>query len=336
MSKKPKKTVNADFDSTWKEALRLYFRAFLLFFFPNVHNIIDWEREHVSLETEMQQMTGESEASKRITDKLFQVWLASGELTWILIHIEIQAQYQADFAQRVYRYNCLAVGQYERPVISVAILGDESKSWRPRKYKYAQAKDDYKINMKFPIAKLVDYESRWEELEASTNPFAIMVMAHLKTKATQGLPQERLRWKRILARSLFEKGYSAEEVRQQFQLIDRMMALPKPVQRDFKIEMERYQEEKEMRFMSQIELMAMEDGKEEGKKEGKQEGILEAFREGALDILQKRFSAVPPSLASKLNGLEDASSLKELMLQAVDISSLAEFEQLLESGEKAN
>ena len=322
MSKKPNKTANADFDNTWKEALRLYFRAFLLFFFPKVHDIIDWTREHISLETELQQMTGESQAAKRITDKLFQVWLASGELAWVLIHVEVQSQYDIDFIKRMYRYNCLATGQYERSVISVAILGDESKSWRPRIYKFGAA--DYKSIMRFPIAKLVDYESRWDELEASTNPFAIMVMAHLKTKATQGLPQERLRWKRILARSLFEKGYSIEEVRQQFQLIDRMMALPKPIQRDFKIEMEQYQEEKEMRFMSQIELMAKEDG------------FLEAFREGALDILQKRFSQVPPELASKLNGLEDAGVLRQLMLQAVDISSLAEFEQLLEPGEEAN
>ena len=96
--------------------------------------------------------------------------------------------------------------------------------------------------------------------------------------------------------------------------------------------MERYQEEKEMRFMSQIELMAMEDGKEEGKKEG----ILETLREDALGILQKRFSEVPPELASKLNGLEDTAVLRQLMLQAVDINSLAEFEQLLEAGEEAN
>lgn len=79
-----------------------------------------------------------------------------------------------------------------------------------------------------------------------------------------------------------------------------------------------------MRFMSQIELMANEDG------------FLEAFREGALDILQKRFSEVPPELASKLNGLEDAGVLRQLMLQAVDINSLAEFEQLLEPGAEAN
>ncbi|NER35510.1 MAG: transposase [Oscillatoria sp. SIO1A7] len=332
MTPKKKKKTNADFDNTWKEALRLYFQAFLLFFFPTVHDIIDWNRQHISLESEMQQMTGESEAAKRITDKLFQVWLRSGEPAWILIHIEIQSQYEADFADRIYYYNCLAVGQYGRPVISVAILGDEIESWRPRNYQYTEAQGDYEMKMKFPIAKLVDYESRWEELEASTNPFAIMVMAHLKTKATQGLPQERLRWKRILARSLFEKGYSAEEIRRQFQLIDRMMALPKPIQRNFKTEMERYQEEKEMRFMSQIELMAMEDGIEEGKKQG----FLEALRENALDILQKRFSEVPPELTSKLNSLSDASSLKELMLQAVDISSLAEFEQLLESDEEAN
>ena len=324
MTTKKKKKTNADFDSTWKEALRLYFQAFLLFFFPEIHDIIDWNREHISLESEMQQMTGESEAAKRITDKLFKVWLRSGKPAWILIHIEIQSQYEADFLARIHYYNCLARGQYERQVISLIILGDERKSWRPSEYKDPEFDGEHEFTMKFPIAKLIDYQSRWEELDASTNPFAIMVMAHLKTKATQGLPQERLRWKRILARSLFEKGYSAEEIRRQFQLIDRMMALPKPIERKFKVEMERYQEEKEMRFMSQIELIVKEDT------------ILETLREGALDILQKRFSEVPPSLASKLNTLEDASSLKELMLQAVDISSLAEFEQLLESGEEAN
>ena len=336
MTPKKKKKTNADFDSAWKEALRLYFRAFLLFFFAKIHDRIDWNREHISLDNEMQQMTGESEAAKRITDKLFKVWLLDGKPAWILIHIEIQSQYEADFLDRIHYYNCLARGQYERRVISLIILGDERKSWRPRNYKDTEFDGEHEFTMKFPIAKLIDYQSRWEELEASTNPFAIMVMAHLKTKATQGLPQERLRWKRILARSLFEKGYSAEEIRRQFQLIDRMMALPKPIQRNFKTEMERYQEEKEMRFMSQIELMAMEDGIEEGKQRGKQEGILETLREGALDILQKRFSEVTPELTSKLNSLSDASSLKELMLQAVDISSLAEFEQLLEPGEEAN
>jgi len=42
------------------------------------------------------------------------------------------------------------------------------------------------MRLEFPILKLSDYESRWDELENSTNPFAVMVMAHLKTREQNG------------------------------------------------------------------------------------------------------------------------------------------------------
>lgn len=42
-----------------------------------------------------------------------------------------------------------------------------------------------KVGISFPVAKVVDYADRWDELEASDNPFAIVVMAHLKTRDTR-------------------------------------------------------------------------------------------------------------------------------------------------------
>ena len=36
------------------------------------------------------------------------------------------------------------------------------------------------------------YEARWDELEADVNPFAIMMMAHLKIKATRDDSEDRL------------------------------------------------------------------------------------------------------------------------------------------------
>ena len=33
-----------DFDSPWKEALEVYFQAFLALFFPDIHGDIDWSR----------------------------------------------------------------------------------------------------------------------------------------------------------------------------------------------------------------------------------------------------------------------------------------------------
>ncbi len=42
---------------------------------------------------------------KRFADKLYKVWLLRGEEVWILIHIEIQSQYEENFPQRMYIYN---------------------------------------------------------------------------------------------------------------------------------------------------------------------------------------------------------------------------------------
>jgi hypothetical protein len=34
----------ADYDNPWKEALSLYFQPFIAFFFPVIHDNINWER----------------------------------------------------------------------------------------------------------------------------------------------------------------------------------------------------------------------------------------------------------------------------------------------------
>jgi hypothetical protein len=38
----------ANYDEPCKEALTEYFEAFLCFFFPEVHQLIDWTRKRVS------------------------------------------------------------------------------------------------------------------------------------------------------------------------------------------------------------------------------------------------------------------------------------------------
>ncbi|MGV2388086.1 MAG UNVERIFIED_CONTAM: hypothetical protein LVR29_06440 [Microcystis novacekii LVE1205-3] len=43
--------TTANYDEPWKEALTEYFEAFLYFFFPEVHQLIDWTRKRVSEET---------------------------------------------------------------------------------------------------------------------------------------------------------------------------------------------------------------------------------------------------------------------------------------------
>jgi hypothetical protein len=42
-----------DYDSPWKEALEVYFRAFLALFYPRIHADIDWSRGYLFLDKEL-------------------------------------------------------------------------------------------------------------------------------------------------------------------------------------------------------------------------------------------------------------------------------------------
>ena len=87
----------ADYDSPWKEALDVFFEAFLQLFFPQAHAEIDWGRPWESLDKELQQIAPEAEIGRRYVDKLVKVWLKSGEEQWVLIHVEVQMSDEAIF-----------------------------------------------------------------------------------------------------------------------------------------------------------------------------------------------------------------------------------------------
>lgn len=58
------------------------------------------------------------------------------------------------------------------------------------------------MGFEFPVVKLLDYRERWAELEESQNPFATVVMAHLKAQETRHADEERKAWKFNLVRRL--------------------------------------------------------------------------------------------------------------------------------------
>ncbi|EFA69792.1 hypothetical protein [Cylindrospermopsis raciborskii] len=113
-------------------------------------------------------------------------------------------------------------------MISLAILGDERADWQPESYNHNIG--GCEVTLKFPIVKLLSYEAKWSELEESNNPFAIIVMAHLKTKATTRNLGEREKWKWSLIRGLYDKGFDREQIIRLFGIIDIMMELPKKLQ----------------------------------------------------------------------------------------------------------
>lgn len=313
--------IIANYDEPWKEAIGEYFDYFLDFFFPDVYNLIDWSKKPISLDKELQKITADSQDGKRLVDKLFKVWLKDNQEIWILVHIEVQSQYDTDFSQRMFIYHYRIFDLYRKPVISLAILGDETKTWRPSNYGYDLG--GCKINLDFPTIKLLDYQEKWSELEADLNPFAMMIMAHLKTKATISNLAEREQWKWIFIRSLYEKGYSKLDIVKLFKFIDLMMSLPKSLQRSLNQKIIKYEEDKKMPLISPFEQMAEERGIEKGLQQR-----IERDKDLIIRQITRKLGTINSDLQSQVKAL-NIDDLERLAEDFLDFNSIDDLQEWL-------
>ena len=161
-----------------------------------------------------------------------------------------------------------------------------------------------RVGLRFLVAKLLDYRERVAELERDPNPFAAVVLAQLAALETGAYPTRRWAAKVRLIKSLYDRGLSAEDVRQLFRVIDWMLALPEELEQQFKDEIYRFEEEHRMPYVTSVERLARKEGLEEGLIAGIQEGI-------ALD-LDVRFGAAGKKLLPKIRAVRDLSKLREI------------------------
>jgi len=308
-------TPPIDFDTPWKEALGEYFQQCLALLFPAVHAGIDWRRAPIFLDTELQQVVRDAESGRRHVDRLVRVWLLGGGEAWLLIHVEIQSQQQAGFAKRMYVYHYRIFDRYEREVVSLAVLADDEPGWRPDTYE--RSRWGCELRFRFPVAKLQDWAARQVELLASENPFATFVLAHLVAQETRGDQQRRRRAKWGLTRRLYERGYTQEQVLSLYRVIDWLLALAPEEEALFLHEIERYEEEHHMPYITSAERY----GLEKGLQQGLQKGRGEAKREDISRIVQARFGQAPKSLEERLANADEAT-LDELLVRAATVSSV--------------
>ncbi len=278
------------YDSPWKEILEHYFPEFMAFFFPAAYREIDWSRGYESLDQELLQVVREAESGKRLADKLMKVWRLDGEELYVVIHIEIQGQHDTEFPLRMYVYNYRLFDRHQRPIVSLAVLCDDSDRWRANQYSYELW--GCKVSLGFPVVKLRDYNERWPELEASSNPFAIVVMSHLKSRATRGDMPSRLRWKMHLVRQLYQGGWRRQDVLELLRFIDWVLALPSGLESRFRDEVEKLETEKDMRYVTSFERLSREEGLEQGFLQG-EASVLKR-------LLERRFERLPEWVGKRL------------------------------------
>ncbi len=287
-----------DFDSPWKEALEQYLPDCLALFLPQAYAEIDWTRGYAFLDKELQQVAPQAALGRRLADKLVQVWRRNGDEAWVLIHIEVQHQEEADFARRMFGYYYRLLDRYNRPVASVAILGDERAGWRPATFQTALW--DCAVHFHFPVIKLLDYRARWAELEASRNPFATVVMAHLRAQETRGDAAARGQAKLMLIRRLYDLGYGREEIVGLFRFIDWLLRLPDEEEDRFWESLQHYQKERQMTYITSVERIGLRKGLLTGLELALEVKFGDEGRRVADEIRQIRDVAVLEAIAERL------------------------------------
>lgn len=313
------KPAPTEYDPPWKEAIELYFLEFMAFFFADAFRQIDWSRGYTFLDKELQQVVRDAETGSRRVDKLVRVYLLTGGEIWMLIHIEVQNEPEAGFAQRMYIYNYRIFDKYSHPVASFAVLTDDSLTWRPDQFRYETL--GCEVSLRFPVTKLLDYGKDWASLETNNNPFAVVVMAHLQTRATRHNHQARFDAKLTLCRMLFKRGYAKKDVLELLRFIDWLMVLPVELTEPFKEAVEQLDPEGKMRYVSTFEQLGMEKGLEKGLEKG--------IRESLFNVLEARFGEVTEEVAAAIESTHDIDYLKRWQRLAITVESLSVFAQHL-------
>ncbi len=115
-------------------------------------------------------------------------------------------------------------------VVSLGVLADEDPAFRPDTY--ACGCFGCTLRFTFPTVKLLDWRQQWQELEASDNPFAVVVMAHLKAREQPTDMLFRKKWKIKLIRGMYERGYTRQQIIDLFTFIDWLLVLPEEMEQE--------------------------------------------------------------------------------------------------------
>lgn len=271
MANSKTKMKRQDSDSPWKLILDDYFKSCLELCYPEAAAQIEWSKGYESLDKELMQVTKDAEVRAKRADKLMKVWQKDGEEIWYLIHCEIQHTVDKDFERRMFTYFYRIKDRYNKPIESIAILADDRANWCPHHYQERFGRTV--LQFEFMTIKILAYQNRYTELLASSNPFAVILLAQLDAILTQKDEQLRFEKKTELTKRLYRKGLNREQILNFYTFVDWLLVLPEELALKYHREIELYEEEQKMPYITTAEKIGIQKGIEQGIQKGIQKGI---------------------------------------------------------------
>ncbi len=259
-------TEPIDHDSPWKEALDQFLRPFLELTFPGIAVLIDWTEQPTSLEQEFRALVPDAVSGPLRTDKLVEVRLLDGSGQWLLIHFEVQMQRDADLPRRLYDYQHRIRQRHPVPLVTLAILGDPSRTWRPDTYRVEFA--GCHLEFKYLVCKLLDFEHQLDLPIHRHNRAIFVIAAHLATQRHRQDPKGLYDLRLELTVRLLDAGDTDDEIWKLLRLIDGLMPLTDELTTPSRESLQQRQDPNDMAYVTSFERFRDQKGCQEGRPRG--------------------------------------------------------------------
>lgn len=264
--------VRSKNDSLWKGVLEESFEDLLRFVYPDADRVFDLSRGVEFLDKELGEIYPEPDKppGTRFVDKLAKVYKRGEGNRWVLCHVEVQGQYDKDFANRMYVYNYRIYERFKRPIMAIAVFSGKEGAAMPDVF----VKQFKGTRIAYKYHKLCIQNFSDSTLEAHSNPFAlIMLVAKRAIIPGRIRDEELLKEKLSIAKLIISRGYTKKKTYAMLAFLHNYIRFEKTeTYRSFGIELDRLTGKKNtMGILEQIRQMHIDAAREEGVKEGRME-----------------------------------------------------------------
>jgi hypothetical protein len=219
--------MRAKYDILWKGMLERVFDDFLRFVFPNADQRFDMKKGFTYLDKELAELNHHPEEAPdtKFVDKLVQVYTRSGKTKYLLVHVEVQGDYDKTFTSRMFKYFYRVYDHYHQPVLPVAVFSGGGGKRMGNQFHL----EDDGMSLTYEFNTLDINEFTDAELKASDNPFAgVLLVAKGLTISGKARDEKLLNQKVSLAKHLYSKGFEKQKIEGIFGFIKNYVLFDKP------------------------------------------------------------------------------------------------------------
>jgi hypothetical protein len=253
----------------WGAVIDRYFNEFMQFYYPAAYAEIEWLVPVQQDEQSLAEFVPGDSLGANFLQKLVRVRLKSGRDCRLLIFLGWQRETVVSLAHHLYQLSCFLYSRSGEPVACFALLASvPPEAQNARHSSMAIECLGSQFGVYFPCVYFSDFDLDGDALRREDNAFALLSLAQLIQMRTQDDMAARYAEKWVLTQSLFGRGWSYERINLLFLALDWSLPLPLRLSQALWREIERFEEQQIMRYVSSVERFIREQERQQGCREG--------------------------------------------------------------------